>query len=218
MTEAKNTLEAIIEKIHNEDRLQLLAGLTLLAKDLNEYMAVNAYYGSDTQLFNQIYASTFDANRIFWSSLDSAPGDENHKPEGSMLYAQLEDSGMPHGFAEQALSPNFDATPLLKPKEEVAGVNINQEWTRHPGWALLQAFRAAFCEVLCKNGRPVRQYVDSGSDDRKKLANAIAGVLVREKFSTAAYWRPFIAQLSVLIAKTDVAGYCASCKPANGAG
>ena len=117
MPDNNDILETIVDEIIDTGCEQLLAGLTILAKDLSEFLAVNAYYGEDTQLFTRIYATTLSTNRFFWNLINP------------QLFDPLDDADMPSGFAERVLVSNFTMAPLLE-------ANINQEWTRHPGWAL----------------------------------------------------------------------------------
>jgi hypothetical protein len=189
----KNTFEAIVDVIFNADCRQLLGGLTVLAKDLSEFLAVNAYYGADTQRFMEVFAATLNANRHFWSSLGDV---EEGEERPALLYRPLEQTGMPHGFAKTATLKTFDIKPLLEK-------NVNQEWTRHPGWALLLAFREASRDLLWGTGGVVRQFLDTNGDDKKKLAKDIAEALAKNRFSEAAHWRPFLAQLGVVLAKVE---------------
>jgi len=71
MPEENNILETILDEIIDTGCQQLLAGLTILAKDLSEFLSINAYYGSDTQRFTEIYATTLSDNRFFWKLVAS---------------------------------------------------------------------------------------------------------------------------------------------------
>ncbi|MCB0582636.1 MAG: hypothetical protein KDD10_25380 [Phaeodactylibacter sp.] len=193
MPDENNILETIIDEIIDADCQQLLAGLTILAKDMSEYLAVNAYYGKDTQRFTRVYGTTLTTNRFLWRLA---------APE---LYRTLEEEEITDKFAERVQVSNFTMEPLLN-------AALNQEWTRHPGWALLLAFRQDFSDVLCQQPDGLIAPALNTTGDNREFVISIAHVLLEKKFSSAPHWYPLTAQLSVLIAKAGLERYCESTK------
>lgn len=73
--------------------------------------------------------------------------------------------------------------------------SIDQEWTRHPGWALLYAFREDFADVLCQPNGLVDHFLRGGESNEREFISSVVEVLLGQKFSDKPHWYPFTVQL-----------------------
>ena len=195
MIEPSNTLEEMVEEAIPNDCKVLLASLTILAKDLAEFLAFNAFFDEPAQQFLQIYAGTLDEERFYFSRY------------GAKLFDPLSETDMPLGFADAGQTSSFSLQPLFE-KNETGEFVIDEEWTRLPGWALLKAFRIAYKNILCGERGPIPEFNRTGSGQTQELATNIALELREKKYPGAFHWFPFLAVLSSLIAKADAVEFC----------
>ena len=80
----------------------LFGSLTIFAKDLSEYLAINAYNCKGVTCFYEIYNKTLNEDRYFW------------KRCGIQLFQSIANSGLPNGFTEAAMTMNFEKIEFKK--------------------------------------------------------------------------------------------------------
>jgi hypothetical protein len=198
----KEMLHALIEQVKDnevkdEDKDKqdyeyrlLLAGLTVLAKDVAEYLAATGHFGGDASLFQEVYTISLDSEREYW---------QKHGPG---LFLPLQEARLPSGFAAGAAAGklDLDLTPL-------SNANIIHDWTRYPGRDLLQQFAIKFKETICGKDGPYEKFQD-GLIGQSDLPLVIASTILTVGFSTATFWYPLAAYIGFLLTKAVLKTYC----------
>lgn len=119
----------LIEQAKNYDEALLEAGLTVLSKDVAEYLAATGRIMGEPEVFFEVYSSTMESERAYGEKY------------GSPLFSPLEQAGLPKGFAQAAVEGKPDLSPL-------GNKNIVHEWTMRPGKKLFEKFKIKFKETI----------------------------------------------------------------------
>ena len=128
-------LKEIVEQFKDYDESLLYSGLTILSKDIAEYLATSAYPGEDKQLFLEVYTDALNVERDYWLKF------------GPQVFQSLETAQLPQGFARAATEGRFDLAPL-------ADRSIEHEWLMYPGKELFEKFKVKFKETICGKDGP----------------------------------------------------------------
>lgn len=181
-------LRDLINQVKDYDESLLYSGLTILSKDVAEYLATSAYPGKDAQLFLEVYMDALNVERDYWSKF------------GPQLFQSLETAQLPRGFARAATEGRVDLTPL-------ANRNIIHEWLENPGKKLFEKFKGKFRETICGKDGPYEKFVN-GLVGQADLPLTIASAVLTAGFSIAAFWIPLVAYFSLLLIKAGLKTYC----------
>lgn len=217
--------EMINEACTQEDPTTLYAIITLLAKDLIEFLAVGAYKGNDVNFFFDTYIDTLDEDRPFWlfngpelfKRLGEAPS-LSFLPDFFNYYPGPTGEENPQTFAEIAIRDEgkIEFEDLFPNLQRPAGDEA-LSWTGYPGWALTKAVRIKIRDILCERGEEgqsiISNFVSGRLADNKSLALAIAEKLLETRLSDSPYWHPLAAYLGTTIMKTDIVAFCAETEP-----
>ena len=181
-------LKEIVEQFKDYDESLLYSGLTILSKDIAEYLATSAYPGEDKRLFLEVYTDALNVERDYWSE------------HGSPLFQSLEATQLPRGFAWAATEGRSDFAPL-------ADRSIVHEWLVNPGNNLFEKFKVKFKETICGKDGPYEKFVNGlvGQDD---LPIKIASAILMTGFSMTAFWFPLVVYFSLLLIKAGLKTYC----------
>ena len=181
-------LKEIVEQVKDYDESLLYSGLTILSKDIAEYLATSAYPGKDKQLFLEVYTDALNVERNYWLE------------HGPLVFASLETAQLPRGFARAATEGRFDLAPL-------ADSSIYHEWLENPGNKLFEKFKVKFKETICGKDGPYEKFENElvGQAD---LPIKIASSVLITGFSMAAFWFPLAVYFSLLLIKAGLKTYC----------
>lgn len=180
----------LIEQAKDRDEALLLAGLTILTKDLAEYFAATGHGEPDTQLLQGVYSAALGQDRQHWQET------------GPELFRTLRDGGLPQGFASGAVQGRPDL-------ESLGNTALVQEWTIGPGRHLLDGFGKAFKESVCKPQGPYEQ-LQSGGLGQANLPAAIAQSVLDSEKTRGVFWLPLAVYFGLLLSKTTLSAYCQS--------
>lgn len=178
----------LFDQAKGHDEALLLAGLTILTKDLAEYFAATGHGEEDTQLLHDVYSGALGKDRDRWIA------------EGPKLFQTLRDGGLPQGFAADAVHG----------RPEVSRLNdktIVQDWTTAPGRELLERFGAKFQDTVCGKDGPYEQ-LQSGQLGQANLPVTIAGGILASGLTRGIFWLPLAVYLGLLISKATLSSYC----------
>ena len=181
-------LKDLINQVKDYDESLLYSGLTILSKDVAEYVATSAYTGKETQLFFEVYRDALNVERDYWAQF------------GPQLFQPLETAQLPRGFAQAATEGRLDLTPL-------ADRTIVHEWLENPGKKLFEKFKAKFRETICGKDGPYEKFVN-GLVGQADLPLTIASAVLTAGFSIAAFWLPVVVYFSLLLIKAGLKTYC----------
>ncbi|MCC7505856.1 MAG: hypothetical protein IT259_11170 [Saprospiraceae bacterium] len=195
---------SLLDKIQTFDSKLIIAGVTVLCKDLAEYLAAGGFAGTAAEGFMRVYAQSLHHDRwfwerygpqLYWSMRPAAPA-----PPGDYDPAvQIAFNPPLPSYAHEASQNDFDL-------HELNSARIDQNWTLIPGWQLFNAFLEAHASVLSKykteiNALPPKPlpgdptpYPDT---DYKVLK--IFDVLREKVFDRRLHWIPLAMYLSYLI-------------------
>lgn len=179
-------LNEIVEQFKDCDESLLYSGLTILSKDIAEYLATSAYPGEDKQLFLEVYTDALNVERDYW--LESG------------LFQSLETVQLPRGFARAATEGRLDLAPL-------ADISIVHEWLVNPGNNLFEKFKVKFKETVCGKDGPYEKF-ENGLVGQADLPIKIASAVLTAGFSMAALWFPLAVYFSLLLIKAGLKTYC----------
>jgi hypothetical protein len=180
-------LKEIVEQFKDYDESLLYSGLTILSKDIAEYLASSAYPGEDKRLFLEVYTDALNVERYL-------------SEYGPLVLQSLETAQLPRGFARAAAEGRFDLAPL-------ADRSIEHEWLMFPGKELFEKFKVKFKETICGKDGPYEKFVNGlvGQDD---LPIKIASAVLMTGFSMATFWFPLAVYFSLLLIKAGLKTYC----------
>ncbi|MDJ0610998.1 MAG: hypothetical protein QNJ67_18635 [Kiloniellales bacterium] len=181
-------LSQLVDQAKGRDTDLLLAGLTVLTKDLAEYFAATGHGESDTQLLQGIYSGALGKERERWMA------------EGPKLFQTLRDGGLPQGFAADAVQNRIDL-------ERLGEKGIVQDWTVGPGRALLEGFGSAFQDTICGKDGPYER-LQSGQLGQANLPMTIAGAILASERTQGVFWLPLAVYLGLLISKSTLSSFC----------
>lgn len=167
MMQHETELRELFKQIEDFDEYRLYSGLTIISKDIAEYIATSAYPGEDKQLFLEVYADALNVERDYWSKF------------GPQLFQPLETVKLPRGFARAATEGRLDLTPL-------ADRSIIHEWPAKPGKELFEKFKVKFKETICGKDGPYEKFVN-GLVGQADLPITIASTVLSAGFSVAAF-------------------------------
>jgi hypothetical protein len=194
MKGSSNMQEEMLRKLAKQaegyDEERLRAGLTVLAKDVAEYLAATAQSGKDVQLFQEVYLTALNRERAYW---------EKHGPQLFLPLDQTEPK-LPSGFAQAAVKGDPDISSL-------GGADIIHEWTKFPGRDLLERFAGKFKETICGKDGPYEQF-NNGLIGQADLPTKIAAAILIVGLSAAAFWYPLAVYIGLLLAKASLKTYC----------
>jgi len=181
-------LKELVEQVKDYDESLLYSGLTILSKDIAEYLATSAYPGEDKQLFLEIYTDALNVERGYY--LKSGP----------QLFQSLETAQLPRGFAWAATEGRLDLAPL-------ADRSIEREWLVNSGKNLFEKFKVKFKDTICGNDGPYEKFM-KGLVGQADLPITIASAILIAGFSMAAFWLPLAVYFSLLLIKAGLKTYC----------
>lgn len=184
----KRELKELVEQVKDYDESLLYSGLTILSKDIAEYLATSAYPGKDKQLFLEVYTDALNVERDYWSEF------------GPQVFQSLETAQLPRGFAQAATEGRLDLALL-------ADRSIEHEWLVNPGMRLFEKFKVKFKETICGKDGPYEKFVN-GLIGQADLPITIASAVLIAGFSMAAFWLPLTVYFSLLLIKAGLKTYC----------
>lgn len=181
-------LKELVEQVKDYDESLLYSGLTILSKDIAEYIATSAYPGEDKRLFLEVYTDALNVERDYWSEY------------GPQVFQSLETAQLPRGFARAATEGRIDITPL-------ADRSIEREWLVNPGKKIFEKFKVKFKETICGKDGPYEKFVN-GLVGQADLPITIASAVLTVGFSMATFWFPLAVYFSLLLIKAGLKTYC----------
>jgi hypothetical protein len=181
-------LRDLVDQAKDRDAKLLAAGLTVLAKDVAEYLAATARPEEGAQLFQELYLAGLNEERQYWEAY------------GPNLFSTLEKAGLPFGFAQAATEGKADVFLL-------GDRSIMHEWTTFPGRDLLKEFATKFKETICGKDGPYEKLMN-GLIGQADLPITIAGAILAVGFSAATFWYPLAVYVGLLLAKAALKTYC----------
>lgn len=177
-------IDSLVRELKDLDEELLYAGLAVVAKDYEEYLANNPR--SDAAVFEEIYSNIIREEKI-------------HFPI-SPYYLPSKETNLPMGMANFMIEKKLNLVPL-------GDINIIHEWTRGPGKKLLEKFAEKFKETICDKGGPYEQFKD-GLIGQESLPVVIASSILTAGFTATAFWIPITVYISLLLIKTGLKVYC----------
>lgn len=174
----------ISEQIESAEKIQMDSGFGVLVKDYAHYLEINPR--KDAALFTKIYKEFSNEETASYG------GSEYFRPAG--------ETGIPSGFAQEAVSAIFEL-------ENLRGPSIIHEWTSIPGQRILRLFAAEFKNVICGPGGPYEQF-NNNLLGQASLPATIASSILVAGFSVATFWYPIAVYIGLLITKAGLATYC----------
>ncbi len=231
----RNPLLEIIGEINCLSLGLLWTGLTILSKDMMEFLSVGAYDSHAVTRFRQIYIKALNEDRAYW---------EVYGPE---LYRPLKNiNGMPSGFAARARKGNFDISDLTQEVEDVPPGQepIIRKWTHYPGWELSKQSGIGLSGAICHGDRPGEEtvgyktgtgtydcedVVDQGTSpvantqsssqshntdevrppsEQDLLSLKLARKILFYELEDEPYWYPLTAYIAHLLVRTGYQHYC----------
>jgi len=182
-------IQKMINQVEHLNDDMLYSGLTILAKDINEYKGESRSMKDEgLPSFYEVFNATMGEERSYW---------EVH---GNNLFVPLADQQQPHGFARLAEEQNqFDLSPLT-------AASIHHEWFNIPGRKMFRQFADKFRDTICEKGGPRDQF--KGFVQKNKLPAALTTAILSGGFTVAAFWYPIAVYVGLLIARTGLDVYC----------
>jgi hypothetical protein len=173
-----------LDKIKTWENHQLLAALTILSKDMAEYLAPGGWSGTGQDVFWKSYLEVLNNDRWFWEQF----------PEESNLYKPLHTrfSDLPQpGFAAMAAADpsaaSLNVDPLNLPE-------LLQTWTLVKGWEFLKKYT----NTLSVNVNDLKQkYIQSSNLSFEERVLQIFDQL-QQRYQEP-YWIPLIMFVSYLL-------------------
>jgi len=179
-------LRKLVEQAEHYDEELLAAGFTVLAKDMEEYLAEHPR--NDFLLFRAVYCDVMRDEKEYWGV------------HGPQLFEPLERIGLPSGFAKAAAEGKPDLAAL-------GDRAIYHEWTRHPGKRLFERFMIKFKETICGKDGPYEKLV-KGLLGQAEIPMAIVRSVLAAGLPTAEVWYPLAVYFSLLLVKGGLKTYC----------
>ena len=183
-------LPDLMAQARKRDEVLLLAGLTVLTKDLAEYFAATGHGERDTQLLQGVYSAALNKDRAHWQST------------GPQLFQTLRDSGLPQGFAAETVQGRPDL-------ERLGDNAVIHEWTIEPGRHLFEGFGDHFRSAVCAADGPYARLQD-GQLGQDKLPTAIAESVMASELTRGVFWLPLAVYFCLLLSRTTLSTYCQS--------
>jgi len=189
MSVNQKQLQDLLNQIEHLDDDMLFSGLTILAKDVEEYKSeTHSLQTKDVQLFQSVFNDSMGEERQYW---------EEH---GNNLFVKLADQQQPHGFASAAdAGQPIDLTPLTLS-------SIHHEYFNIPGKKMFKRFAEKFKVIICEKGGPKDQF--SEAVKKAQLPTTVATAILTSSFSLAAFMYPIAIYVGLLIARTGLDVYC----------
>lgn len=129
--EKEHEFKWILDNIKTWDHRQLLADMTILSKDLAEYLAPRALDNAGTRVFWKSYNEVLNYDRWFWETFE----------EEEFLYKPLLDR-FPD-LPEYAAAAATDPTPAFLNIDYLNTPELVQTWTFLKGWEFLKKYTQA---------------------------------------------------------------------------
>jgi hypothetical protein len=188
MTINQALLGNLVDQAKDRDDRLLCAGLTVLAKDVAEYLATTGKGGNDVRLFQDVYSEALSTERGYWEQ------------NGPQVFLSLQEAGLPRGFAAAFVAGQADLSAL-------SDQAIVHEWTKFPGRDLLSKFCVKFRETLCGKDGPYEKLEENllGQAD---LPVTIATTIRTAGLSAATFWYPLAVYVGLLLSKATLKAYC----------
>jgi hypothetical protein len=190
----------------NFDTGALLGGLTVLAKDLMEYLTLRGYRGDAVDKFRNAFACVFDENRFYW---------ECFHPDA---YKRLEDATppLPEGFAVRAANGDFNLFELTGRDKRIVlpeGYNhtpsaderarmdarealLDREWLRYLGWEFFNKYcpeikipELADCQAIARV---------QGERPEDRLAILVQKAITQLGVQAQCWWFPLLVYMIAL--------------------
>ena len=174
----------ILDNIKTWDHRQLLADLTILSKDLAEYLAPRALTGPGADVFWQSYLEVLNHDRWFWEMFE----------EEEFLYKPLLDR-FPD-LPEYAAAAAMDPTPAFLNIDYLKTPELVQTWTFVKGWEFLKKY----IQTLSVNVAAMKAAYEQATDlsfEEKVLQ--IFDKLRQERYPEP-FWIPLLMFASYLFA------------------
>lgn len=208
----KDPLEYILEQINPLSLGLLWTGLTILSKDMIEFLAIGAYNGDAVTRFRKIYIKTLNDDRPYW---------EVYGPDLFKPLSEIEE--LPSGFTWRAKNGDFDL-------EELTTEALIEDCSHHlhyVGWELSKqaglGLRAAICRedpeesisanagmeqllVEEKTDTPTEQEVEPTRQQEETLK--LARKILKYGFSEATFWYPITVYIAHLLVRTGYEHLC----------
>lgn len=194
----------LLDKIQGFDSKSIVAGITVLCKDLAEYLAAGGFSSTAAERFMKVYAKALDRDRWFWErfgpelywSMRPAPPTD---PGDFDPAVQIAFNPPLPSYAHEANQNDFDLNHLNDTR-------ISQNWTLTPGWQLFTGFMEEFKDLISRqkndiNALPPKSLPSDNipypSADYKVLK--IFDLLREKGFDRRLHWIPLAMYLSYLI-------------------
>ncbi len=174
--------QPLLEKIAATDIRNLIAGITILSKDLAEHLASGGFGDPAAARFYRVYTQSLSESRWFR---------ERFNPQ---LYLPLRESFEPAlpAYAQEASRFIFELTDLNKPK-------IDKEWTTAPGWQLFVAFGQEFRTLLEKFKNELKNDPLNTNLDQSEKTLKLFDLIRLEGFDKRPHWIPLAMYISHLM-------------------
>lgn len=193
---------SLLEKIQGFDSKSIVAGITVLCKDLAEYLAAGGFSGPAADRFMKVYSKALDQDRwfwerfgpeLYWSMRPTPPADPGDPPVQIAFNPPLP------SYAHQANQNDFNLNHLNDAR-------ISQNWTLTPGWQLFTGFLDEFKDLISRQKNDINALPPKllptdttpyPSADYKVLK--IFDLLREKGFDRRLHWIPLVMYLSDLI-------------------
>jgi hypothetical protein len=181
-------LRTLLSQVDALSEEHLWAGLTILAKDAAEFVAMTGTGGEAVTRFLATYADGLDVERAYWQQY------------GPKLFVGLRDAGLPAGFAAAAQGGHADLQPLTDPA-------VVHEWTKFPGRTLLRRFAGKLRETICGPDGPYEKF-HNGLLQQADLPISIICATLTAGLTPATFWYPLAVYIGLLLTKATLKTYC----------
>lgn len=166
---------------------QLTAALTVLSKEMAEYLAVSPR--EDSQLFFDVYTSSLDRFH-------------QHSYKGKQVRRPLDNTELPSGVIERAVEGDLSSYYYA---EQLSDPVIIHEWTTDPGKQIAEELAERFDHILCDDVHPAYQNQSFGKVDLPAL---ITSKILSEGFNPDTFWIPISVCFSMVVAQRGLDHYC----------
>jgi hypothetical protein len=174
----------MVDQLADLEEQELLAGLGVLAKDMDAHLEANAR--DDAGLFTSAFSEMSRGERMTFSD--------------TPFFERPERTGLPQGIAERAERGEFDLAALKSPE-------VLHEWTMSPGLRLFERFKREFEHTICGPDGPYEKF-NKGLVGQADLPVTIAAAIIAAGISVATFWCPLAVYIALLLVKTGLAVYC----------
>lgn len=216
----------------NLDCKLLFIWLTIMAKELAEYLACHAYVCPGIDCFRAVYNTNLNEDRIYWELCGNKlfkkdygkdeDGEDKEIPffaeeAAACCFIKSINGEEPYSPEEQLLisdpPPTDEEKQLIEDERKrkfLGDLFPNPDefpWLSYPGWAMVKEAIKKLKELLCAGDVPFEDY-ENGNIEKKAMVEAIAGHLLKNEFTCHKFWYPFVVFLSILIVKTSKMSFC----------